>query len=340
MNSNKKAEKFFLFTFSNWLEQKGSSIKGNLNDDIIFNSSISLNDKRKRLLILFGPLIQSWFSEETNETPYYSLLRKNCVVQPEESCTDRCVYTKGNKCRIHIDEKYKGVNLANLLMFRLFDELLRYATKRKEIFNNEVSKLVFLDKAIRIGDQFILPEDSIEWSEFLRFEWTKDKRDMPKFFEEFSSKAVMLEDEEEEDDENEIIELPNIVKGILGAENLKTKVLKYYEITNEQDLTPVLELFDLEPEDVRYKGEPLFSKITLYNISLKAKGIVIIMINLTKIDFDITQDIIFSNKKNIELKNIYVIIISPTSTGLLVKNNKLEPLRFDDIPNSIKSLLQ
>ena len=327
-------------TFSNWLEQKGSSIKGNLNDDIIFNSSISLNDKRKRLLILFGPLIQSWFSEETNETPYYSLLRKNCVVQPEESCTDRCVYTKGNKCRIHIDEKYKGVNLANLLMFRLFDELLRYATKRKEIFNNEVSKLVFLDKAIRIGDQFILPEDSIEWSEFLRFEWTKDKRDMPKFFEEFSSKAVMLEDEEEEDDENEIIELPNIVKGILGAENLKTKVLKYYEITNEQDLTPVLELFDLEPEDVRYKGEPLFSKITLYNISMKAKGIVIIMINLTKIDFDITQDIIFSNKKNIELKNIYVIIISPTSTGLLVKNNKLEPLRFDDIPNSIKSLLQ
>jgi hypothetical protein len=228
-------------------------------------------------------------------------------------------------------------------MFRLFDELLRYAKKRKEIFNNEVSKLVFLDKAIRIGDQFILPEDSIEWSEFLRFEWTKDKRDMPKFFEEFSSKAAMLEEGEEEgeeEDKNEIIELPNIVKGILGAENLKTKLLKYYEITNEQDLTPVLELFDLEPEDVRYKGEPLFSKETLNDISRKTKGISIIMINLTKTDFDITQDIIFSNKKNIELKDIYVIIISPTSTGLLVKNNKLEPLRFDDIPNSIKSLLQ
>jgi hypothetical protein len=73
---------------------------------------------------------------------------------------------------------------------------------------------------------------------------------------------------------------------------------------------------------------------------MKKKGIILIIINLTKTDIDITQDIIFSNKKNIELKQIYLLVISQTSTGLLVKNNKLEPLRFDDIPNSIKSLLQ
>lgn len=325
-------------TFSNWLEQKGSSIKRNLNDDIIFNSSISLNDKRKRLLILFGPLVQSWFSKETNESPYHSLLRKDCIVQPEESCTDRCVYTKGNKCRIHIDEKYKGVNLANLLMFRLFDELLRYAIKRTEIFNNEVSKLVFLDKAIRIGDQFILPEDSIEWSEFLRFEWTKDTTDKPKFFEEFSSKADIYE--EDEDEEVKLLELPSVLKGILGVENSKTKALKYYELTNKQDLLPILEILDLEPEDVRYKGEPLFSPITLYDISIKKKGIALIIINLTKTDFNIKQDIVFTNKKNIEIKQIYLLAISQTSTGLLVKNNKLEQLRFDDLPNNIKSLLQ
>ena len=62
--------------------------------------------------------------------------------------------------------------------------------------------------------------------------------------------------------------------------------------------------------------------------------------NLTKTDFNINEDIIFTQKKNIEIKNIYVIVISKTSTGLLVKNNKLEPLQFDDLPNSIKNLLR
>jgi hypothetical protein len=122
---------------------------------------------------------------------------------------------------------------------------------------------------------------------------------MPKFFEEFSSKANIYNDEEENKVEEKVVELPLILKGILGAENSKTKALKYYEITKEQDLTPVLDLLDLEPEDVKYKGEPLFSRITLITIMMIKKGIVIIMINLTKTDFNITQDIIFSSNKNI-----------------------------------------
>ena len=129
------------------------------------------------------------------------------------------------------------------------------------------------------------------------------------------------------------------MKRILGAENSKTIALKYYEITKEQDLTPVIEYLDLEPEDIQYKGEPLFSKVTLRQIILRKKGIELIIINLTKPDFDINKDIIFSSKINIEIKQIYLLVISPTSTGLLVKNNKLEQLRLDDLPNNIKSLL-
>jgi len=325
-------------TFSNWLEQKGSSVKRNLEDDIIFNSTISLNNKRKRLLVLFGSLIQNWFSTETSETPYTSLLRKDCLVQSEDTCSDKCVFTSQGKCKIHVTEKYKDVNLANLLMFRLFDELLRYAEKRKEIFKNEVSKLVFLDKPIRIGDQYILPEDSIEWSEFLRFAWAQDTTDKPKFFEELSREISSSEFVEMPEEET-VIELPNYLKAILGPENTKTKSLKYYELTKDTNLNPVLDYLDLVAEEVQYSNTPYFSQATLYQIGIRKKSS-IIMINLTKTDFDINQDISFAGKKNIEIKNIYIIVISPTSSGLLVKNNKLEPLRFDDLPTIIKNLLQ
>ena len=73
-------------TFSKWLDSKGTIAKHNLENDIIFNSTISLNDKRRRFITLFAPLIQSWFSKEKNET---NILNSEEVIVEEEISSDK-----------------------------------------------------------------------------------------------------------------------------------------------------------------------------------------------------------------------------------------------------------
>ena len=321
-------------TFSKWLDAKGSTIKRNLEDDIIFNSTISLNDKRKRLIVLFGSLIQSWFSTETSETPYTSLLRKDCTqIESKKGCTDRCVFTREGKCKIHILEKYKDINLANFLMLRLFDELLRYAEKRKEIFNDEISQLVFLDKAIRIGDQYIVPENSTEWSDFLRFAFAQTSYETPKFFEEFSSEPAEQESDEED---IELRGLPLGLKTILNPDDPKTNTLKYYEITKGKSLEPVLDELNIDASTIGYKDSITFDRNILIKI-YKTKKSAIIQINMLSKDFipDINITSAGLNKAG-DIKDIYVLVIGLESTGLLVKNSTNLTIKLDDLPKILK----
>lgn len=328
-------------TFSNWLDLKGSVVKANLENEIIFNSKISLNDKRKRLIVLFSSLISNWFSTETSKTPYTSLLRKDCTEISKENkhlCTDKCVFTNEGKCKIHISETYKDINLANYLMLKLFDEILRYAEKRREIFENEISQLVFLNKPIRIGDQYIVPENSPEWSDFLRFSFIKSKDETPKFFEEMSSKKNTEEGKEEVDREGVISlkELPNSLKNILNQADPKTKLLKYYEVTKEQSLTPLLEEFKekIDPKLIGYTNEVVFNRKMLSDIYKKLKA-GIIQINMITKEFDFDKNVTAIGLKNSELKDIYIILITPESRGFLAKNSNIE-LDFNDLPTILR----
>ena len=320
-------------TFSNWLERKGATVKKNLEDEIIFNSTISFNDKRRRLIVLFSSLIQSWFSTETNESKHQSLLRKDCELQSKETCNDKCVFTKQGKCKLHISEKFKDINLANYLMLKLFDELIRYAEKRREIFENEISKLVFLDKPIRIGDQYILPENTIEWSDFLRFSWSEDVSETPHFYEEFSSSPEFIEGPE---DVSELLELPISLKTVLNPNDPKTNLLKYYEITDEKDLTDILEELDIDSRYVGYRPENVvFDRETLTKM-YRIKKAAFIQINLLTKDFIIKQNITAVGFKNAEIKKIYVIVITQHSSGFIIKNSNDISLRIDDLPEILK----
>jgi len=326
-------------TFSNWLETKGSAIKRRLEDDIVFNSTISLNDKRKRLIILFGSLIQSWFTTETNESPHQTLLRKDCELQSKETCNDRCVFTSQGKCKLHISDKFKDINLGNYLMLKLFDELLRYAEKRREIFENEISKLVFLDKPIRIGDQYILPENSTEWSDFLRFTWSKDVSETPHFYEEFSAPAEEIsapDDDDDDEDEIELSELSIPIKTILNPNDPKTNLLKYYEITKEKNLTDILNKLSIDSKHVSYTPDKvIFDRIILTKM-FRMKKAAFIQINLLTNDFIIKQNITSVGMKNAEIKNIYIIVVTQNGAGLLVKNEKNMALHIEDIPEILK----
>jgi len=319
-------------TFSKWLDSKGTTTKRKLEDDIIFNSTISLNDKRRRFITLFGPLIQNWFSTETNETEYTSLLRKDCTqIESKKSCTDRCVFTGEGKCKIHISEQFKEINLGNYLMMKLFDEIIRYAEKRREIFENEISQLVFLDKAIRIGDQFIVPENSTEWSDFLRFSFAETRYEKPKFIEEFSSEA---EEDSEKEDIAELKELPLGIKSILNPDDPKTRVLKYYEITKEKSLIPILDELNIDARAVGYVDSVSFNSDMLRKI-YKAKRTAIIQINMLTKDFNPDKNITVVGLRNAEIKDIYIILISLGSSGLIVKNSNLV-LNLNDLPQIFK----
>jgi len=320
-------------TFSNWLETKGSTIKTKLEDDIIFNSTISLNDKRKRLIVLFGSLIQSWFSTETNETKHESLLRKDCELQTKETCNDRCVFTTQGKCKLHISEKFKGINLANYLMLKLFEELLRYAEKRREIFQNEISKLVFLDKPIRIGDQYIIPENSTEWSDFLRFTWSKDVSETPHFYEEFSAPSEVISGPE---DISELTELPISMKTILNPNDPKTNLLKYYEITREKNLTDILDELNIDSKYVGYNPEKVIFGTDVLLKMYGMKKTAFIQINLLTKDFIKDKNITAIGLKNAEIKKIYVIVITHSSSGFIVKNANDITLRLEDLPEILK----
>jgi hypothetical protein len=220
-------------------------------------------------------------------------------------------------------------------MLKLFDEMLRFAEKRKEIFNNEISQLVFLDKAIRIGDQYIIPENSTEWSDFLRFAFTQTSHETPKFFEEFSSEPV--EDKEEEDeDEDELKELPIGLKSILNPDDTKTQALRYNEITRERSLNPILDELNIDSRAIGYEDDVLFNRDMLKKIS-RGKKTAIIQINMTIKDFEPSRNITIAGFKNTEIKEIYVLVIGLGSSGFVVKNPNNLTLKLDDLPNLLKS---
>ena len=74
-----------------------------------------------------------------------------------------------------------------MLYLRLIDELIRFASRRQEIFDRKVPRLTIRQDAQRIGDQYIVPEGSSDWNswwELLRSEWFNAEGDTAKPFDE------------------------------------------------------------------------------------------------------------------------------------------------------------
>ena len=313
-------------TFASYLEK--SQIKNKLEEDIIFKN-ISLNEKRRRFIVLFGKEVLSWFSNETNKSKEVSFIRKDCIIQSESSCNDKCVFTSDKKCKIHLPMEE---NLGYILMLRLFDEIIRSTQKRSEIFKNEISKLVFINKAIHVGekkDQYIIPENTLEWSDLLRFDWLKNKLEAPKYFEEMYRYQPI-------GDITKIKELSNEIKAILNPEDPNTKNLKYYEVTNEKNLLPILEILHISPEKIKYNGESGFFNLmeigTIASILSKTNKL-FIQINAINID-NITISPILG--KNFEIKNIYVMLTTQEGSGFIINNNKLNTIPYTELPEIIR----
>ena len=188
-------------TFSGWLSSAGAG--GDLRDairDILKPTDLPLYEKRKRLDILLEDKVIRWMEpREKDELPNpdeVGFLRIDCLVQSESDCTGRCKWASESEegpkvCKIHtpasINENGTLINIPRMLYLRLVDELIRYASRREELFSKQVSRLTIRKGAQRKGDQYIIPEGTPDWNvwwELLRTEWMTPDKESVKFFDE------------------------------------------------------------------------------------------------------------------------------------------------------------
>ena len=229
-------------TFSNWLSTSGAgSDKRTAVGDVLKRFSLPLYEKRKRLDILLEGTVMKWFEpRDKEEDPDIGFLRVDCLVQDEGSCTGRCKWSSGSgsgsgsgsepgdtdtsgTCKIHTPAKINpnGVvmNVPRMLYLRLVDELIRYASKRKEIFSRQVPRLTIRQEAQRQGDQYIIPEGTPDWNswwELLRGEWMATDKETSKVFDEqYVPFATGLPG-------NDIRTLPDSLRSVLGSDDPKT----------------------------------------------------------------------------------------------------------------------
>jgi len=140
--------------------------------------------------------------EATEKGPdiFGTLLRVDCRNMKRDECTGACYWKELKKgrgvCKIHApqiktdDEKKEDIDVPLLFLYKLIEELIRFPPRRDQLLqedNRHVSKLVAIKTALRLGNTYIIPENSIEWSDLLRMECKRKTSEKAKFFEEMSA---------------------------------------------------------------------------------------------------------------------------------------------------------
>jgi hypothetical protein len=93
------------------------------------------------------------------------------------------------------------------------------------LLKGSVTTLVTLKDAVKIGQQYVLPENSLAWQDLLRLDWIEQGKEIKKYYEEMSREAS-----EEKEDENTKEEptvrrgtpLPERLQAIFGVEDRRT----------------------------------------------------------------------------------------------------------------------
>jgi len=186
-----EAFEYLRLTFSKWFSSE--SVSGQLRLDVekILNLNLPLFEKRKRLDILLGPTILEWMQTEGEfKDEQKSLLRVDCRLQPSNKCSGQCIWKESDStCRIHVPDGENYVNVPVMLQKKLFEELLRFPERRKQLLEKQVSPLVTLKQAVQIQDQYIVPESTMAWYDLLHADVLGITQEKKKFFEEMSSDA-------------------------------------------------------------------------------------------------------------------------------------------------------
>ena len=186
-------------TFSNYIGSKkaGASLRNRIQsiierDNEVREDYLELYERRKRLEILIGPLIESWLSPSDSFSPKNTLLRMDCHLVEQGQCDNYCIWKEDTAtCSIHTPSKVTLgadhiVDGSRFFMLRLLEELLRLPEKRRQLLYKDVSYLSAPTKMIKIGDQTIIPEVNTQWYQLLVEETLQKPLEEPIFFEDFS----------------------------------------------------------------------------------------------------------------------------------------------------------
>jgi hypothetical protein len=212
---------YFRYSVSNWLAaDAGPDVRDSI-EEIVFNDRLPDYEKRKRLEILCGRFtrgtdeVHGWLGwmqpDDKDWDRPTGLLRKDCRVQDEASCTEPCVWKSDSKtCALHVPVtteirsiEPQTVNTRILFSRRVIDELVRFPKRRLELLENEVSKISALLEPIREGDQYIIPERGMNWLSLLRLDWRPPEQETPQFYEEMGQEETEAEAEADTETETE-----------------------------------------------------------------------------------------------------------------------------------------
>lgn len=239
-----EAFEYLRLTFSKWIS--GETVSGQLRLDIekIIYSSFPLFEKRKRLDILLGPIILEWMQTEGEfKDEQKSLLRVDCRLQTSNKCSGQCIWRDSDStCRIHVPNAEHYVNVPVMLQRKLFEELLRFPERRRQLLEKQVNPLVSLKQAIQIQDQYIIPESTMAWYDLLRADWLSVTKEKKKFFEEMSSepKKAPLIVQPPSKEARSVAYLPPTLLELLYGDEKPTEQLYLYRPILEEFAKPSL----------------------------------------------------------------------------------------------------
>jgi len=267
------------FSFANWYAVQDGNFKMEINDILLkngkMNHALPLYEKRQRLFIKLGNEILSWLDSSVSQRERSpSLKRLDChIINTEDQCSNRCVWKKDvGACLLHVPETYdigtKQVDAKSLMVKKLIEELIRFPLKRDELINKKVTQYIKLTQPFRSGSQYIVPESSNEWSELLRFEWTKQLTEQPKYLEEFSSiepqtLAENIVADTDADAENlwTIEPIPELLDKYIGDKKLLEKYTFFIPVSNS--VLPILEFLGVSQKDLEDEGQILDAPILI-----------------------------------------------------------------------------
>lgn len=343
-------------TFSNWFSSESASPEFRQQiKEIIDTPTLPLFEKRKRLEILLGPMILGWMDSTTPKGEVEgSLLRVDCRLEAEPPCPARCVWRKRNgdevgRCYLHSPKDlHLGGRLVNgprLLMLRLIEELLRFPERRQQLLQKGVTTLVTLKDAVKIGEQYVIPENSIAWQDLLRLDWMGQGKESKKFYEEMSRQpaegeaALISESKEESETRGEA--LPERLREVFGAEDPKIAGLSLLSAEVSADTPPLnpylVPLGTSAGELGMEENSPYLNRDAIKRLTLFIRRPVL-YIDLLADPVDVLA---FAPLKKLKSPNPFILVSTEDGPRILSSSKKFpQDVKPDQMPEALKTLYE
>jgi len=147
-------------SFSRWLRRDAAGLPLQQEIQKILTAVMPLYERRKRMDLLLEPYVREMVVVEPGERRAMSLLRQDCLSLPQTDCAaaGACRWG-GGRCLIHAptsDATAAATDPIRIFTARLSDELLRYAVRRRELFEETVSEIRTPRGVVRIGNELYM----------------------------------------------------------------------------------------------------------------------------------------------------------------------------------------